>query len=163
MITAERLRELFSYDPETGAFTRLVSTGDKVKIGDIAGCINGAGYWQISIDYKLYLLHRLAVLWMTGRWPIAQVDHVDLERSNNSWVNLREATSTQNHANLPRSRANTSGWKGVYWRKNEKKWAAMIQHNYVRRHLGLFNCPAAAHLVYVIEANKAFGQFSRAS
>ena len=161
MITAERLRYLVRYEPETGNFIRLVQTSSRPKVGEICGTVNAMGYWQICLDGKLYLSHRLAVLWMTGRWPEHQVDHKDGTRSNNKWENLREATSSENHANYPVLKSNTSGLKGVYWSGQGRKWAAMITKDGKGRHLGLFDCPAAAHLAYIVAADITFGEFVR--
>lgn len=36
-LTAKKLRELLHYDPQTGLFTRLVQTSNRVKVGDTAG------------------------------------------------------------------------------------------------------------------------------
>ena len=61
-LTAERLREVLGYDPETGVFTRRLATTCRVKAGGTVGCLRRDGYLTTSIDSKLYLLHRLAWL-----------------------------------------------------------------------------------------------------
>ena len=74
MITAERLREALDYDSDTGLFTWRVdrySGKNKVQVsaGEVAGCCNSDGYRWVGIDSRRYTAHRLAWLWMTGRWP----------------------------------------------------------------------------------------------
>lgn len=84
--TAERVRELFRYDPETGIFTRLVdSPMHRAKAGETSASINSQGYAQIRVDGKRYKAHRLAWLHMTGEWPTQQIDHIDGNRANNRW------------------------------------------------------------------------------
>ena len=78
MLTAKRLREVLSYDPDTGVWTWLISTGRRVRAGDQAGTKRKRhGRWRISIDGCYYASARLAFLYMTGKWPPHLVDHVD--------------------------------------------------------------------------------------
>tara|TARA_R110000868_G_scaffold74441_1_gene215305 strand:- start:1852 stop:2367 length:516 start_codon:yes stop_codon:yes gene_type:complete len=142
MLTQERLKELLHYDPLTGLFTRLVPTGGRGKVGDVAGCVkvdrNGKSYRQIVIDYKTYLAHRLAFLYMNGELPTDQVDHEDGAGLNNIWTNLRHATNQENGKNQRLQAANTSGQTGVGWHKREKKWRARIKLEGIDNHLGYF-------------------------
>ena len=100
MLTQERLKQLLNYDPETGIFTRIISVSSNALKGDIAGWINGHGYRQLSIDYKKYDCHRLAFLYMLGKLPNEEVDHINHIRSDNRWINLREVTRHENKKNL---------------------------------------------------------------
>jgi hypothetical protein len=128
-LTVERLKELLHYDPETGVFTRKLLRGAK-RAGAIAGSANWKGYICIHINGRNYRAHRLAWLYVTGNWPYAQIDHVDRDKANNKFANLREATNKQNHENLDRRRKdNTSGHRGVYWYKPYRRWMAIIRHN----------------------------------
>jgi hypothetical protein len=72
-LTAERLREALSYNPDTGAWTWLVPTGRRVR----AGRIDCQGGWRIGLDGRYYTGSRLAFLYMTGKWPAHLVDHID--------------------------------------------------------------------------------------
>src|SRR5262245_26632184 len=88
-ITAERLREVLSYDLETGWFRWRVSPKHSgIRIGRIAGQCD-CGYWRIEIDGKAYLAHRLAWLYVTGKFPDQQIDHVNGDGTYNAWCNLR--------------------------------------------------------------------------
>ena len=137
-LAAERLRELLEYFPETGIFRWRVSPARNVKVGDIAGCLNGKGYLQIKIDGKLHSAHRLAWLYTHGTWPADQIDHINRDRSDNRILNLREATPAENGRNMSKASNNTSGYPGVYWRKARQKWQAQITHLGERIHLGYF-------------------------
>lgn len=131
-LTAQRLREVLHYDPETGVFARLSLRGKAI---DTPHC---KGYRVIRIDGTLYLAHRIAWLYMTGEWPMSQIDHVNGIRACNEWGNLREATPAQNQQNMGRSKANTSGHAGVSWHANSGKWRARIGLNGRELSLGYF-------------------------
>ena len=138
-LTAEYLRSILHYDPETGIFTWKVSTSRRVKVGDVAGCSNGDGYLRLWLQSRLYLAHRLAWLYMNGEWPKDQLDHINRNRSDNRISNLREVTNKQNGQNKSKSSNNTSGHAGVSWHKHGSKWQAHIKHNQKLIHLGCFN------------------------
>jgi hypothetical protein len=122
LLSQARLKELLHYDPETGHFTRLTMCGGYVA-GSRAGA-NGHGYIIISIDRRKYRAHRLAFLYMTGAMPPEFVDHINRDRADNRWVNLRLATNQENTGNAGLRRNNTSGHRGVAWDKSRGKWMA---------------------------------------
>ena len=95
-LTHERLKELFSYNPNTGLFTRLVATANRTYVGEIAGYQNTIGYTILRVDYKIYYAHRLAWFYMTGEWPSKHIDHIDGKKSNNCFANLRNASQAEN-------------------------------------------------------------------
>ena len=138
-LTAEYLRSILHYDPESGIFTRKVSTSSRAKVGDVAGCPDGGGYLQIRIQSRLYLAHRLAWLHTYGVWPKDQIDHINRNRSDNRIYNLREVTNKQNLQNAGKYSHNTSGHPGVYWHKQRSKWQVKIRHNQKLIHLGYFS------------------------
>ena len=150
IVTAERLRELISYNPETGVFTRLVGRRGGGKVGDIVGSINGSGYVRICVDYRSYQGHRLAWLYVHGVWPIDQIDHINGQRDDNRICNLRDVTRAQNMRNQRRpSVNNSSGFLGVSWSKEKLSWVAQITINGRTRSLGKYSDPAVAHQVYL--------------
>lgn len=112
-LTQQRLKELLSYDPETGVFTWIAPASNRARKGMPAGHKSPAGYITIRIDRKLQMAHRLAWLYMTGTWPAQQVDHRNTRRDHNAWANLRLATHAENCRNAGISRNNTTGFKGV--------------------------------------------------
>lgn len=163
MISAERLRELLSYDPETGSFIWKLQAGTRGVKGSAAGSMSSHGYLVIQLDRRTYKAHRLAWLYMTDEWPVDEIDHADLDRANNRWRNLREATQPQNMANRGALPTNTSGFKGVCWHKATGKWTAQIRIRPHRQHLGLFDTAQEAHAAYVAAAEKYHGEFRRTS
>lgn len=138
-LTQEKLKELFDYNPKTGDFTRKVSNSNRVKIGDIAGCLHHKGYLNISINGKTYQSHRLAFLYMEGYFPENGIDHIDRNKINNSWNNLREVSQSCNMRNQKININNKSGITGVCWHKGGKKLMAHIKIQKQKIHLGLFD------------------------
>lgn len=143
-ITYERLREMMSYDPETGVFTRL-ETDDAMP----AGTTHATGYIDIRVDGFKYRAHRLAWLYMTGSFPSGVIDHLDGVKTNNRWSNLRDVTQFVNMQNqrLPRA-GSKSGWLGVTAARGGK-WLASIKVHGRRIYLGTFREPEEAHAAYL--------------
>ena len=149
ILTQERLKELLHYEPETGIFTRLKRTSNRIKIGDVAGGLNGGGYIQIRLFGKLQQAHRLAWLYMTGSMPEHEIDHKNSDKSDNCWSNLRDVTHQQNSHNQRSHHSNNkNNVLGVM--KNNAGFAARIRINYVPIHLGTFPTKELAHEAYLI-------------
>jgi hypothetical protein len=158
--TPERLRELMDYNPDTGEFTWLRGRARTAR-GTVAGHRCPDGYISIKIDREPNLAHRLAWLYMTGEWPSNDLDHRDLNRSNNAWSNLRLASPSLNQANTTKRERNTTGYKGVvYWPKRGK-WSSSIMVRGKRMFLGMFDSAAEAHWHYSEMAKEHFGEFAR--
>jgi HNH endonuclease len=158
-LTAKRLREILHYDPETGIFLWRVAMYQKVQPGDLAGTFSH-GYWQIGIDYKQYRAHRLAWLYMTGRWPRKNIDHKDKDRAHNAWANLREATHSQNSINMNVRRDSKSKKTGVDWRPAKGKWRARITVGGVTFCLGHYVDFEPAKAARIAAEVKYFGEFA---
>ena len=159
-LTAERLRELLLYDPETGVFTWRKLTGKKGFVGKIAGCrAEVDGRVLIGIDGGRYRAHRLAWLYMTGEWP-AEVDHIDGNPSNNRWRNLRLANRRDQSANTKRRSDNSSGLKGVVWHPQTRKWRVQIKCTGFKKHVGLYSTKEEAAQAYMEAARVRFGDFA---
>jgi len=153
------LKRLLSYDPDTGVFTWLVDRSNKVRVGHRAGVVNKRGYSVITINYTQHRAHRLAWLYVHGRFPENNLDHVNRDKTDNRLCNLREATSTENNRNMPRKKANTSGVNGVHWSKSSRKWHAQISILGKTTHLGLFDDIKDAALMRWI-AERRYGYHS---
>lgn len=148
--SAERVRELLSYEPETGLFTRLVRTTNSNKVGDVVGTQHGNGYMKISVDGRQHYSHRLAWLYVHGDRPVDHIDHIDGNPSNNRIANLRAASRSQNMQNQRKAHSDSaSGLLGVCWDKRYKKWKAQICIDRKQIYLGLFCEPELAHAAYV--------------
>lgn len=160
-LDAETLQRLLHYDPETGVFTRLIRTSFRINTGEIAGTVKNKGYIVISVCAKYYYAHRLAFLYMTGKWPDRHIDHVDLDGTNNAWRNLRPATRSQNNSNVSLRRDNRTGVKGVRYIRG--KWQAAIRSRGERHHLGTFKTINEAADAYAAACARLHGEFGRAS
>lgn len=159
MLTAERLRALVSYDQSTGVFIRLLTRAANAQSGSVAGWSRADGRRRILIEGRYYYAHRLAWLYMTGEWPTAQIDHINGDPADNRFINLREATRTQNCANIGLPRHNTSGLKGTTAVKG--RWQAQIQVGGKKIYLGKYATKEEAHAAYLSAAKTAFGEFAR--
>lgn len=157
-LTADRLRSLLSYDPETGVFVWLVEQW-KNDVGDVAGHFDGR-YVRIYVDGQRYKAQNLAWLHVYGCWPNGILDHEDRVKINNSIRNLREATDALNKRNQPAQRTNKSGYKGVCWHKGGRKWVASISLDNINRYLGLFASAEDAARAYDAAARGLSREFA---
>jgi len=161
MVTQERLRELFSYNPNTGNFIRLVGrSGPNARAGDIAGCDNGQGYVRIYVDGKAYKAHRLAWMYTHGEWP-NHIDHVNGIRSDNRIENLRSVVRSQNNMNKGLYKNSTSGLKGASFNERSGKWKSQIQVSGKKMGLGYFQTKEEAHQAYLEVSRKFHGEYAR--
>lgn len=161
MITAERLRELMSYDPERGEFRFLRRPkNNKARVGDLVAGHPRGGYLRVRADGKFYSVHRLAFLYMTGKWPTDEVDHINRDRADNRWSNLRAATRAENMQNKSVYRnKRTSQIPGVSWYARSKRWKAQIQISGKKFGLGYFESEQEAAAAYAA-AKKTLHPFS---
>lgn len=149
-ITQDELKQLLHYDPATGIFTRLVSRNARYFVGEQAGSVRKSGGRRyIVIDMDCYAAHRLAFLYMTGKWPTGEVDHRNTRPDDNRWDNLRDATKFVNQQNLRRAkRGNSSGFLGVH-KRSGGGYRARIYADGRLSYLGTFDTPELAHSAYV--------------
>lgn len=161
MITAEELRRVLDYDQDTGIFRWLISAGSRAKIGQIAGCRRSDGYWYIGVQGRFYLAHRLIWLYVRGKWPVDDIDHINMDRGDNRIANLREATRSQNMANSKLRRDSACGLKGVSFHKQHNRWRAQVRKDGRVHHLGYFNTAEEARAAREAAAQKYHGEFAR--
>lgn len=125
-LTQQYVQSLFDY--KDGFLIRKTNVAN-TKAGDVVGLkVAKDGYSRVCVNYKDYLVHRLIFLWHHGFIP-KNIDHINLDRSDNRIENLREATNSQNTYNQFKSNRNTSGCKNVSWYKPGNKWLVRIAHN----------------------------------
>ena len=120
----------------------------------------GNGYRNITVAGQRLYEHRVAWFYMTGDWPADMIDHKDLNRANNAWSNLREATNQNNMRNGSLRKDNKSGFKGVTWRPDQQRWRATIKFNGKQNHVGNFKTKEEAAAAYDAAALTYFGEFS---
>ena len=153
-----------NYNPITGDMTWLNPHTNRVKIGQIVGSINKGGYRVMSVSlngtYRYLKVSRLAWYITYNELPEV-VDHIDGNKNHDAIDNLRSCTLQENQFNRSKTSSNTSGYKGVYWHKSNKKYFASIKLGGKKIHLGTFNCPKEASEVYESKAKELFGDFYR--
>lgn len=160
-IEISRLKELFWYDPTVGVFIRKVrGKGPRNAIGSIPSKANSSGYIRIMIDGVRYQAHRLAVFYQTGAMPRDEVDHRNLVKRDNAFLNLREASHAQNMANQTIRSSNRSGIRGVYWEKTSGKWRASINAGGRRISLGRFETKEQAAAARNVAVTIHHGEFA---
>ena len=147
-ITAEKLREILSYDPDTGEFRWKVRTSRRTNIGDVAGSLSKYGYNCIMIKKKHYFAHRLALLYTTGSYPKHEIDHINGNRVDNRINNICEVTRRENQCNRKSHRAGRL--QGTSYVNRNQRWVAQIQIDGKHKHLGYFSSEEAAHHTYLI-------------
>ena len=155
ILTADRLRSLLRYDPDTGAFVWIRRSGPRCSMSSEAGSCH-RGYRRIRIDGRAYMAHRLAFLYVTARWPSALVDHANGDGLDNRWENLREATRAQNARNSVKRKPLP---KGVS--RAGHGYRASVSPNGKKVSLGTFDTPQEAAKAYAEAATKHYGQFAR--
>ena len=149
------------YDKKTGEFWWKIRDSGR-QMNKPAGALSN-GYVTIGFRGKIYYAHKLAWAVVKGVWASGEIDHRDLNRGNNKWSNLRAATTTQNRCNKPMYRNNKSGFKGVSWHKQHRKWYATLQIERRALFLGLFPTAEEAYAAYVKAAKKYHKSFARFS
>ena len=138
-ITQDELKALLNYDSETGVFTWKIRLSYNVPAGAEAGCIEKTyGYHLIGIGKASYRAHRLAWLYMTGEMPSVHIDHINGNKADNRFANLRKASYAENGRNAKLSITNKSGVKGVSWHKSNQLWVANLRVNKKHKYIGGF-------------------------
>lgn len=161
-ISVSALRSVLYYEPLTGVFIWQGRPPWAAPNWNWTGKVAGAkvnGYMAIKVNYRRYYAHRLAWLYMTGQWPTEQIDHINLDRADNRWVNLRAATAQQNIRNRNVMRTSTTGIKGVY--RHRKRYRALIGIDGKQVNLGHFEDAKQAAAVRLNAERHHFKEFAR--
>ena len=159
-LTATRLRELLHYDPETGIFTRLAAVSN-IPAGSSFGSAAKNLYLRGHLDGRLYYCHRLAVLYMTGKWPPIDSEHENGNRADNRWGNLRVANRSQNKQNISAATRSASGIRNVYFDKASGRWQVKIMLDYRSKSFGYYSTAQEAGAV-AIQAKASIHTFQQA-
>ena len=166
-LTHQELATLFDYEPATGRLVWRKRAGDdritKMWNTRFAGTEANhqitSGHHQAHVNKKSYLVHRIAWAIYYGEWPKGNIDHIDRNPANNAISNLRIASRSQNGTNSRVRANNTSGYKGVSWYTNQKKWIARITVDGKRWSIGYFDSAEDAGGAYAIAAQRFHGEF----
>lgn len=140
----------------------IVSPEDHHWISQRSWYLDANGYVRCDLfggrkpsGVKSVLLHRLILLAPDS----ATVDHINRNPLDNRRENLRLATMSQQNANKPKHYGK-SNYKGVYRRRDGRKWCAQIRVNRVMNYLGSFETQEEAARAYNAAAVSNFGEFA---
>jgi len=144
-LTAEKLRDMLSYDPETGEFFWLIKPSGPTPSGSRAGKTTNQGRRSISIKNRNYEASRLAWLHFYGEWPKNHIDHINRNPLDNRICNLRDVTCAENQRNRSSNIINGYG-KGYSYHKKRRKWQAQASIDGKVKYLGLFDSEEEAKM-----------------
>ena len=150
LATHERVKACFYYDPMSGALTWRIRQGKAIP-GQRAGRVMPNGRRELRLDGQHYYTYRLAWFYMTGKWPVDQIDHRDTNPGNDSWRNLREADHSLNQQNQVKARTTnkSTGVLGVSWSEKDQRFVPKITVKGRMIRLGSFKELNDAALVYL--------------
>jgi len=166
------LKECFFYDEFSGALTWKVrplhhfknihgmNTFNSKFSGRIAGSVMEKGYLTVSVSGNRFLVHRVVWKLVTGIEPPKHIDHRDLNKANNKFQNLRQATKSQNGFNRNPSVSNSTGFKGVSWDSSREKFYSSIFANGKTVSLGRHTTAEQAYAAYCKAAKEIHGEFA---
>jgi hypothetical protein len=158
-ITKEELREYTRYDNGVLFWIKDKAT---CKIGEVCGgtYVMGNGYKAMNFKGVKAALHRFIWLYHNGQYE-GDIDHINNDLSDNRIENLRLATRSENLRNRGKFKDCSSKLKGIYWRKDIKKWQASISIGGTTKYLGVFTDEVEAYKAWVSAAEKVQGEFLR--
>lgn len=151
MLDTETVVTLLDYNKDSGVYKWKKDRTGGTKRGDIAGSVKGDGYIYIRVMGKFYAAHRLAFLIVNGSLPPTGmvVDHINGDKLDNSFNNLRIVTQSINQQNRRAAcKLSKTGLLGVKPLANGK-FQARITVNGKRMHIGDFPCAESAHQAYI--------------
>lgn len=152
LLALDRVHDLFSYDPETGALVSKICVLNRHE----GTCLTSR---RTSIDGIKYTVADLCWFLHYEEWPSKTLDHKNRNWRDNSILNLREATDTQNQYN--KCVPNPHGFKGVTWRNRIRNpWLSKIRVNGKRINLGSFPTKEEAAAAYEKACLKYHGEFA---
>lgn len=174
--TQADIKKVVDYDPETGIFTwrerdlsywkpgrhqqmNCITWNAQYK-GKPAGCITDR-YVRVTINKRPFQAHRLAWIYMNGDEPFGDMDHINTNKGDNKYSNLRISTRPQNMHNYLLCKSNTSGVRGLSWNKGLLRWEVDIKVDGKNIHLGIYeNFKDAVQSRYDAEVKYGFIEFN---
>lgn len=174
----ELLRQLLRYEPETGKLFWLPRTASFFEPGkyncnrrcaawnakyagkEALAAKHGNGYLSGAVFDQRVFSHRVIWAIQTGNWPVLQIDHIDGNRANNRWNNLRQASRSENMKNVRSHKGSTSKYLGVSWASRDRRWVARIRVNGKYVSLGSHRSEIDAAIAYDKAAAQHHGSFA---
>lgn len=151
MLTLDKAKENFIYNPETGVFLR-------VKNNKLTGNLNCKNkYIYLTIGRKFYLAHRVAWLMVYGEWPTSLIDHANQDKTDNRICNLRLADKSTNGTNRSGGYSST-GFRGIYFQKGSNKFRVRFKNI----HFGYFDTLEEAKIAGAKALKNLYGEFAGA-
>ena len=166
-LALQQVSSELNYDPDVGTLVWKDGQQNRVRrnkrriTGMTAGRKRKDGYIQFWLYGQPYLAHRVVWLLMTGAWPVLHIDHVNGVRDDNRWINIRQASGSENMCNARLRSNNTSGQKGVSWDRRTRSWSVLIQLNGVNRRVGRYKTFEEACAARATSAERLHGDFAR--
>ncbi len=169
-LSIDYIRSILDYNPETGVLTWR-HRADYPKKWNTRYAGKPAGHrsneknpgYQLRIHHHdIFRAHRVAWAHFYGEWPEGMLDHINGDPYDNRIANLRPCTMSENGCNRGAAANNKSGYKGVFWCKQKRKWQAKIKVRGQSYHLGFHVDPAVAAAAYAEAAQRLHGEFARA-
>ena len=146
MLTQKRLQFFFTLDMRNGKLVRNFKCG-RAPAGTSSSYTDKDGYLCVAIEGKLYRAHRLVWLYVHGKFPKGDIDHINRIKDDNRIKNLRDVTRSENKQNMGPMLRNKCGIKGVQLRPGGA-WIATICVQGKRRHLGSYKTSSEASAAY---------------
>lgn len=144
--SADKLRKLLDYNPETGVFTNTgVRRNTRAELPGRVHVTNG--YVYVSINGSKYFAHRLAWLYVTGQWPDGEIDHINRDRADNRFDNLRISSRSLNNQNKVAHQSNNK-LKLIGVSPHRQRFQANIFVGGKRTYLGIFKTEQEASNAY---------------
>lgn len=159
-LTQEAARALFRYDPKSGNLYWRFGPPNRIAAHQ-SGVRRSDGTYSLAVNIgKIhYAAHNIIWVYVTGKKPKGEVDHINRIKCDNRWSNLREASRSQNQANTGLYKNNTTGYRGVSFDKSIGRYRAIFSKNGKNRCLGVFDRPEEAHEAWKQTAIVNHGEF----
>lgn len=159
-----KINELLDIDETSPSGLRWNKSAAPNVRGRPAGRMGSHGYWKISLrahgKQREFGAHRIVWLLINGQWPKEQIDHINNDRADNRFANLREASVSENMRNMGMSIRNTSSVKGVSFHKGTGKWRARVELNRKEISLGYFDSIDDAEQAAMAARDRLHGEFA---
>jgi hypothetical protein len=151
----DMLAEYFYVDGGNLVAKKPYGRHGRKSAGEIAGSMNSTGYWQLKFKGRMYLAHRIVYFIEKGSWPVGDIDHINGDKTDNRFENLRDVTRGENKRSyVTKSPGKTSKFRGVYLPSGRTKWVSRIEFKGVNKVIGYYDTEEEAALAYNARASE---------